>query len=238
MADSDITLTERVYLLFMQTFEVRSWWSLCLPIGAFYSLMLYILTQLVIICSPAAFLAFNYILYGRLLADNVRPEYSMMRPAIVSKVFIISDVSTFFLQVSGGGMTATEKMASAGKSLMVFGLCAQLLSYVVFWVMFTVLHVRAHKAAEWAVPSDHFLITSEASGIFYAVDVVALFLRVSIYCFYLPASYISQTIEKREAWNPPSEQNLPLQNHSYPPYAFDSSTANLRADPYHTHKQV
>lgn len=121
----------------MQTFEVRSWWSLCLPIGAFCmsrfcplwmfnaltegllslrrrlcladyfslndenldSLMLYILTQLVIICSPAAFLAFNYILYGRLLADNVRPEYSMMRPATVSKVFIISDVSTFFLQV-------------------------------------------------------------------------------------------------------------------------------------------
>lgn len=112
------------------------------------SLMVYILTQLVIICSPAAFLAFNYILYGRLLADNVRPEYSMMRPATVSKVFIISDVSTFFLQVSGGGMTATEKMASAGKSLMVFGLCAQLLSSVVFWVMFTVLHVRAHKAGD------------------------------------------------------------------------------------------
>lgn len=49
-------------------------------------------------------------------------------------------------------MTATEKMASAGKSLMVFGLCAQLLSYVVFWVMFTVLHVRAHKAGDLRFP--------------------------------------------------------------------------------------
>lgn len=123
-------------ILFRHTFKMRSWWSLCLPIGAICasnlssshmpnqlnlrlvyalgfilrivlsvneanldSLILFILTQLIIICAPAAFLAFNYILYGRLLDGRVSPEFSIMRPSIVSRVFIISDVTTFLLQV-------------------------------------------------------------------------------------------------------------------------------------------
>lgn len=254
---------------FRHTFRMKSWWSLCLPIGALLyslgfvlrivlamneenldSLILFIVTQLTIICAPAAFLAFNYILYGRLLADRVRPEYSIMRPAIVSKVFIISDVTTFLFQASGGGLTAMESMASAGKTMMVVGLCAQLASYIIFWVIFTILHIRAYRAgdlrnkqpwhkiiwvlhfsslcilircifrtAEWSVPKDHILITSEL--IFYLLDVVTLFLGVGIYCIWWPATWIAQSTDSSlaiEQWNATSDE-LPLQSRSPASYS-------------------
>ena len=61
---------------------------------------LFIVMQLMTVTSPAAFLAFNYIIYGRLIRNRVGASYSMIRPQIVAKVFVISDVTTFMIQVS------------------------------------------------------------------------------------------------------------------------------------------
>lgn len=285
MADNgrEITITEVVYhyiphkapagiaaaaffivsaILFRHTFKQKSWWALCLPIGAVLyglgfilriilsmneanldSLILFILTQLIIICAPAAFLAFNYILYGRLLQGRVNPKYSIMRPTIVSRVFIISDVTTFLLQASGGGLTAMESMASAGKTLMIFGLSAQLASYIVFWIMFTILHFRAHRAGDLRVRQPwhkiiwvlHFsslcvLIrcifrTAEWSvpsdhalitkeWIFYVLDVVTLFLGVGIYCFFWPAAYIAMSTDSDKSVQWTKSDQMPLQSMS------------------------
>ncbi|KAL5533355.1 hypothetical protein ACEPAF_5131 [Sanghuangporus sanghuang] len=59
-----------------------------------------LLNQILIVISPAAFLAFNYIVYGRLIRTFAtgRNHYSLMRPEIVAKTFIVSDVVTFLVQ--------------------------------------------------------------------------------------------------------------------------------------------
>ncbi|TFK99442.1 RTA1 like protein-domain-containing protein [Pterulicium gracile] len=244
-------------ILFRHTFKMRSWWSLCLPIGAMFyalgfilrivlsvneanldSLILFILTQLIIICAPAAFLAFNYILYGRLLDGRVSPEFSIMRPSIVSRVFIISDVTTFLLQASGGGITAIERMASAGKTLMIFGLSAQLASYVVFWIMFAILHIRAHRAGDlrtkqpwhkiiWVLHFSSVCVlircifrTAEWSvpadhalitkeWVFYVLDVVTLFFGIGIYCIFWPAKHIANSTDGRVQWNKTDQEMKP-----------------------------
>ena len=54
--------------------------------------------QLFIICAPAAFLAFNYIAYGRLIL-YIGAEHSVVKPQKIAKIFVISDISTFLLQV-------------------------------------------------------------------------------------------------------------------------------------------
>lgn len=72
------------------------------------SLPLFIMAQLLIIVSPAAFLAFNYILYGRLIrifAGN-QPGYSLIRPQTVARTFVISDIVTFFMQVRNDQLIA------------------------------------------------------------------------------------------------------------------------------------
>lgn len=260
-------------ILFRHTFKARSWWSLCLPIGAFFyalgfilrialainedtlnNLILFIMAQLVIVCAPAAFLAFNYILYGRLLAGRVNPKYSIMRPEIVSRVFIISDVTTFLLQASGGGLTAMDGMREAGRSIMVGGLGAQLASYIIFWVMFAVLHYRAHRAGDlkqsqpwhkiiWVLHfSSAFVLvrcifrTAEwavpadhdlitQEWIFYLLDVVTLFLATAIYCFLWPAFHINNGTSN-EKWDQQSEESqTPMEHVSAPGAPFTGDSS-------------
>jgi hypothetical protein len=51
-----------------------------------------------IICAPAAFLAFNYITL-RPPHLPYRSEHSIVNPQKVAKIFVISDISTFLIQV-------------------------------------------------------------------------------------------------------------------------------------------
>ena len=62
------------------------------------SLALFATEQLFIVCAPAAFLAFNYIVYGRLIS-HIGAEHSILKPQKVATIFVISDVSTFLMQV-------------------------------------------------------------------------------------------------------------------------------------------
>ena len=62
------------------------------------SLGFFAIEQLFIICAPAAFLAFNYIVYGRLIS-YIGAEHSIVKPQKVAMIFVISDVSTFLMQV-------------------------------------------------------------------------------------------------------------------------------------------
>ncbi|KAF9289597.1 hypothetical protein BGZ68_009015 [Mortierella alpina] len=150
-------------------------WALCLPIGALasavgffcrlaldplnVSLGLYILQQLFVIVSPSAFLAFNYMLYGRLItaidpkfgngddkAAGSRMEkshFSFIPPRVVGRTFVWSDIITFFIQMSAGGLQASAgddnpKMADLGDKLFLTGVTAQGLSYLLFTALLTV----------------------------------------------------------------------------------------------------
>ena len=55
--------------------------------------------RLFIVCSPAAFLAFNYIIYRRVIVSSVGEKHSVICPTIVAKVFILTDVTTFLVQI-------------------------------------------------------------------------------------------------------------------------------------------
>jgi hypothetical protein len=60
--------------------------------------MIFVLEQLFIVCSPAAFLAFNYITYGRVIS-SVGEDHSIINPRKVATIFVVSDVLTFLVQV-------------------------------------------------------------------------------------------------------------------------------------------
>ena len=62
------------------------------------SVALFAVEQLLIVCAPAAFLAFNYIVYGRLIS-YIGAEHSIVNPQKIAKIFVISDISTFLMQV-------------------------------------------------------------------------------------------------------------------------------------------
>ncbi|KAF8580726.1 RTA1-domain-containing protein [Ramaria rubella] len=138
----------------------RDWWGLCLPIGCLceavgfavrifmsepafrHSLGTYVAMEFFIVLSPAAFLAFNYITYGRLIRLCVGREHSWMRPERVGRVFVVSDVFTFIVQAAGGSMEVQNGLASAGRVIFLIGIIAQGSSYVLY--DFLVIH--AHRS--------------------------------------------------------------------------------------------
>jgi len=64
------------------------------------SIPLYAVSQAFIVCMPALFLAYNYMLYVRLIMHNIGAEYSLFKPTIIAKMFVGIDVTTFIVQVS------------------------------------------------------------------------------------------------------------------------------------------
>jgi len=149
--------------LFIRIIKARSWWGLCLPIGALImsagffvrialdsspnSMALFIVQQLFIITTPAAFLAFNYILYGRFIMNCVSREYSWIRPERVARIFVASDITTFLVQAGGGGLESSSNQTSvkAGVRVLLIGLGLQTASYVLFIALIAHAHRKIIK---------------------------------------------------------------------------------------------
>ncbi|KAF9781165.1 RTA1 like protein-domain-containing protein [Thelephora terrestris] len=211
----------------------RSWWGLCLPIGSFFvslgfvlrvlskhspsSIGIFAIEGLFIICSPAAFLAFNYITYGRLIS-YIGAEHSIINPGKVAGTFVISDVFTFLLQAGGSGLQTSYKLANTGQKIVLVGLALQAVSYGFFIVLLIKSHISIkssgsrpmdksstliwvlyfssafifirciYRVAEFAQGRGGYLLTHEV--LLYLLDVLPLVLAITVYVPFWPARYL------------------------------------------------
>lgn len=150
-------------------------WALCLPIGAvacsigFFcriaidpkdlNVGLFVVQNILIIATPSAFLAFNYMLYGRVItaidpqfgtndsqSRMEKSRYSLIPPRIVGRAFIWSDISTFLIQVAAGSMLGNAgdnlSLANIGDKLFLVGVIAQGTSYTLFTVLLSMALTR------------------------------------------------------------------------------------------------
>ncbi|EPQ26996.1 uncharacterized protein PFL1_05281 [Pseudozyma flocculosa PF-1] len=158
-------------VLVWRAIQSRKGWPWVLPIGAAasaagffirpmmdpcdFSVGLYVGQQLVILVSPCAFLAFNYMLYKRLMLAvdpqlataenrNVKSPYSFLPPLKVSRIFVWSDGITFFLQCSAGGLMAGKKpnMIDLGNKIFLVAVILMAVSYALFFSLAVVAHSR------------------------------------------------------------------------------------------------
>lgn len=144
-------------------------WALTLPIGTFFAALgywlrlpmrtdqhnesLYTVMYLFVVLSPAAFLAFNYIAFGRLTAAlegqkptevKKRSQYLFIPPRWVKIIFVTSDICTFCVQAAGGGMQTSDdyQTANTGNNVFLAGVSAQGASYLLFTALILVAHYR------------------------------------------------------------------------------------------------
>ncbi|KAJ7598735.1 RTA1 like protein-domain-containing protein [Mycena floridula] len=157
-------------ILAVQLWRYKTWWGLCLPIGAITtgagyafrvvvvnnpsSIGYYAIMSFLVSCMPALFFAWQYILYGRLLKHSLGARHSIISPNIVSVVFICSDAFTFLIQSSGAGLQVSEGTQNLGRILFKVGIIAQAGSFLVFllFLLYTHIHVNregANKHAAW-----------------------------------------------------------------------------------------
>ncbi|KAF9360297.1 hypothetical protein BGX26_009876 [Mortierella sp. AD094] len=152
-------------------------WALCLPIGAIasslgffmrltldpanFQIMKFATQQMFVVVSPSAFLAFNYMLYGRFItaidpkfgndtrsgSRMEKSRFSFIPPLIVGRTFVISDITTFFVQCGAGGLQAAggrgnPSLANLGDKLFLIGVSVQGISYLLFTLLLTVAFIR------------------------------------------------------------------------------------------------
>ncbi|KIY49756.1 RTA1 like protein, partial [Fistulina hepatica ATCC 64428] len=114
----------------------------------------YIVETLFILLSPCAFLAQDYVILPRLAKWLSAEGFLFINPAKVVKIFVWSDCLTFFLQSSGGGLTAVKNSKSIpklGSKIALIGLVIQALSFGTFTLMALVfgLRVRSRTPQKW-----------------------------------------------------------------------------------------
>jgi hypothetical protein len=109
-------------------------------------LMLYVAQSLLILLPPSLYAATIYMIYGRIVLFVNAPDASIIRPTRVTKIFVIGDVLSFFIQAGGGGMMAQGKSAALGQKVILAGLFAQLIFFGFFLIIAIVFERRIMKS--------------------------------------------------------------------------------------------
>lgn len=113
----------------------------------------YIGQSLFIILPPSLYAATIYMIYGRLVLFVNAAEASVIRPTLVTKVFVCGDVLAFFMQAGGGGMMAQASMADMGQKIMLIGLFVQLLFLGFFLSISLIFWKRMSRSSkQYAIP--------------------------------------------------------------------------------------
>ncbi|CAK5265174.1 unnamed protein product [Mycena citricolor] len=115
-----------------------------------FTLGKYIAWDLFILLSPCLFLATDYMILSRLAATfnpDVVSRCLVIRPTRVVRIFVWSDALTFFLQSSGGGLTAAKSASSAklGTTIALIGLILQAVSFLLFTFLMLTFAFRVSK---------------------------------------------------------------------------------------------
>lgn len=132
----------------------RTWFMLVIPIGATmevigfalrpsssHSVGKYVITTLMILLSPTIFAMADYTMISRIMIKT-GVHHPIFKPKIVRWIFLVADIISFFIQVSGGGLTANSdpNMAKMGARILLAGLAIVLVVFVFFLFMLIYLH--------------------------------------------------------------------------------------------------
>ncbi|KAH8588278.1 RTA1 like protein-domain-containing protein [Bisporella sp. PMI_857] len=111
------------------------------------SIPLYAGQNLLLILPPSLYAATIYMIYGRIVIFVKSPEASVIRPTRVTKIFVLGDVVSFFMQAGGGTMMAQASSAKLGQKVILGGLFAQLLFFGFFLVIAVIFKRRMAQPA-------------------------------------------------------------------------------------------
>lgn len=114
-----------------------------------FKLMPYIIQSLLLLLGPSFFAASIYMVLGRIIRLTGGERHSLIRPSWLTKIFVVGDVLSFFVQSGGGGMLAKAKTQDETKlanNIVLAGLFLQVAFFAFFVVVTATWHKRMHAA--------------------------------------------------------------------------------------------
>ncbi|KAK4049627.1 hypothetical protein OIO90_005386 [Microbotryomycetes sp. JL221] len=127
-----------------------------------FSVGMYAIMTLFVLLSPCLFLAFDYVLLSRLsssLGEDIADKCLFLPSRLIVKIFVWTDVFVFFLQGSGGGLSAidSDNLRNIGEKTMIVGLVIQVIAFGLFTLLLLVFAFRVRKN----FPEHWFVSNSE-----------------------------------------------------------------------------
>ncbi|KAJ3199070.1 hypothetical protein HDU83_001232 [Entophlyctis luteolus] len=116
-------------------------------IGSPFDLGLFATQQGLIVISPVLIAATQYVMVEKIM-DFVGSSASPLRPSIIAKTFVTTDIISFLVQGSGSGVLVSSPSSyTTGSNILIGGLVLQVICYVVFLTVSAVFYYRAKSAA-------------------------------------------------------------------------------------------
>ncbi len=107
----------------------------------------FIVQSILILVAPALFAATIYMTLGRLIRATNGAKYSIVRVTWMTKIFVVGDVLSFFIQGGGGGIMASgdpDKL-KVGERVILGALFLQITMFGLFVLASIIFHYRMHK---------------------------------------------------------------------------------------------
>ncbi|KAI0063778.1 RTA1-like protein [Artomyces pyxidatus] len=198
-----------------------AWWMSCMVIGEITfglgiacryrlhtdpeSKNIYIAEYLLVVLSPCAFIAADYILLGRLATYLRGGDHLFVRPSRIRLLFLASDVSTFLIQALGGTVSLeanTAKVTALGNHLVLAGLILQLSSFCIFTGIFFrfVLRLRRYNPDVW----------EQDQGKPWYNDLRALVVALALSCLGIIVRSVYRVVENSQGFKGPLSRSEPL----------------------------
>ena len=105
----------------------------------------YIIQSTFILIPPAFFAATIYMCLGRIIHMVEGDHLSVIRPQIVTKIFVTGDVMSFGVQGSVAGLYVHPNLHTVTTAVVIVGLAIQLISFMIFGLCAVVFHVRIRR---------------------------------------------------------------------------------------------
>ncbi|KIY64653.1 RTA1-domain-containing protein [Cylindrobasidium torrendii FP15055 ss-10] len=162
-------------VLYLIVFLAQAWlvwkrgarWMMAMPIAVKFYMMgiglrfairifpetlgVFVVANLFITLSPCGMIAAEYVLLGRLSRYLRCDDFLLVSARKITLVFVLSDVITFLVQAGGGGIMVMEDKHELGEKIFLVGLILQLVSFVIFTLIFArmILLIHSRRPEVW-----------------------------------------------------------------------------------------
>jgi hypothetical protein len=107
----------------------------------------YVIQNTFILLAPVLFAASIYMVLGRIIRSIPNGEaHSIIRPKLLTRLFVIGDVLSLAIQGSGAGMMVTGEHAKLAQAIVVVGLVFQIAIFSVFCATAVIFHRRMRRS--------------------------------------------------------------------------------------------
>lgn len=102
--------------------------------------------SVLLLVAPALFAASIYMTLGRVIRSVHGEQRSIIKPTLLTRLFVMSDVVSFFAQASGGGLQAGKNFnKTTAKYIILCGLVVQVVGFGLFATTALTWHLRMRR---------------------------------------------------------------------------------------------